>query len=99
MKEKLPWEQRRRLVVDKKLLIYRIWDPFFINSDNHLIYEADVLVLGGGPAGTWAAYTAASLGVKVVLVDKGYCGSSGATAPSGTSLWNVRSDLKKEKKI
>lgn len=64
-------------------------------SDNHLIYEADVLVLGGGPAGTWAAYTAASLGVKVVLVDKGYCGSSGATAPSGTSLWNVRSDLKK----
>ncbi|GCL72885.1 FAD-binding protein [Paenibacillus naphthalenovorans] len=56
-------------------------------------------MLGGGPAGTWAAYTAASLGVKVVLVDKGYCGSSGATAPSGTSLWNVRSDLKKEKKI
>jgi len=51
-------------------------------ADN--IYQADVLVIGGGPAGTWAAFTAAS---KVILVDKGYCGSSGATASAGTSLW------------
>ena len=55
-------------------------------------FESDVLVLGGGPAGTWAAYTAASQGVKVVLADKGYCGSSGATAASGTNLWHVRSE-------
>ncbi|MFC5649314.1 FAD-dependent oxidoreductase [Paenibacillus solisilvae] len=54
--------------------------------------DADVLVIGGGPAGTWAAITAASKGSKVVLVDKGYCGSSGATAPSGTGVWYVKPD-------
>lgn len=54
--------------------------------------EADVLVLGGGPAGTWAAVSAASSGARVVLVDKGYCGSSGATAPSGTGVWYVPPD-------
>ncbi|MBH5317439.1 FAD-binding protein [Paenibacillus sp. GSMTC-2017] len=47
---------------------------------------ADVLVIGGGPAGAWAAWSAASKGAKVVLVDKGYLGSSGATAPGGTNL-------------
>lgn len=51
---------------------------------------ADVLVIGGGPAGTWAALTAAAKGVKVILADKGYCGSSGATAPSGTGVWYVK---------
>ena len=54
--------------------------------------DADVLVIGGGPAGTWAAITAASKGAKVVLVDKGYCGSSGATAPSGTGVWYIKPD-------
>jgi succinate dehydrogenase/fumarate reductase flavoprotein subunit len=51
---------------------------------------ADVLVIGGGPAGTWAAVSAAAKGVKVILADKGYCGSSGATAPSGTGVWYVK---------
>ncbi|MBY3623152.1 FAD-binding protein [Acinetobacter sp. CUI P1] len=46
----------------------------------------DVLVLGGGPAGAWAAWSAASQGAKVVLADKGYLGTSGATAPGGTTL-------------
>ncbi|MBB3110087.1 succinate dehydrogenase/fumarate reductase flavoprotein subunit [Paenibacillus phyllosphaerae] len=53
---------------------------------------ADVLIIGGGPAGTWAALSAAAKGAKVVLVDKGYCGSSGATAPSGTGVWYVKPD-------
>jgi succinate dehydrogenase/fumarate reductase flavoprotein subunit len=55
-------------------------------------YLADVLVLGGGPAGTWAAISAAARlgrGARVLLADKGYCGSSGATAPSGTGVWYV----------
>lgn len=47
---------------------------------------ADVLVIGGGPAGAWAAWSAARHGAKVVLADKGYLGSSGATAPGGTNL-------------
>ncbi|MGC3983719.1 MAG: FAD-binding protein [Pseudorhodoferax sp.] len=50
---------------------------------------ADVLVIGGGPAGTWSAISAAALGARVVLADKGFCGTSGATAPAGTGLWHV----------
>ena len=42
---------------------------------------ADVLVIGGGPAATWAAVAAATAGASVILVDKGYVGTSGATAP------------------
>jgi succinate dehydrogenase/fumarate reductase flavoprotein subunit len=61
-------------------------------SDDTLSLEADVLVLGGGPAGTWAAWAAASQGAKVVLADKGYCGTSGATAPSGVGVWCVPPD-------
>jgi succinate dehydrogenase/fumarate reductase flavoprotein subunit len=58
-------------------------------------YDADVLVIGGGPAGCWAACSAGAAGARVVLVDKGYCGSSGATAPSGTGVWYVQPDAKK----
>lgn len=54
--------------------------------------EADVLVLGGGPAGTWAALTAAQAGARVVLADKGFCGTSGATAASGTQIWYIPPD-------
>ncbi|WP_437680821.1 FAD-dependent oxidoreductase [Sorangium sp. So ce131] len=51
---------------------------------------ADVLVIGGGPAGAWAALGAAASGARsVVLVDKGYCGTSGATAPANTGAWYV----------
>ncbi|MEM5316029.1 FAD-binding protein [Paraburkholderia sp. JHI869] len=52
-------------------------------------HDADVLVIGGGPAGAWAAIGASARGAKVVLVDKGFCGTSGATAPSGTGVWHV----------
>jgi succinate dehydrogenase/fumarate reductase flavoprotein subunit len=51
--------------------------------------DADVLVLGGGPAGTWAAIAAARAGARVVLADKGYCGTSGPTASGGNNLWYV----------
>jgi succinate dehydrogenase/fumarate reductase flavoprotein subunit len=51
--------------------------------------STDVLVVGGGPAGAWAALTAAGAGARVVLVDKGYLGTSGATAPSNTGTWFV----------
>lgn len=54
-----------------------------------LLLTTDVLVLGGGPAGTWAAWRAAEQGARVVLADKGYVGTSGATAPSGTGVWYV----------
>ncbi len=49
----------------------------------------DVLVIGGGLAGTWAAVAAAREGVRVILVDKGYCGTSGVTATAGPGHWWV----------
>ncbi|GBF78472.1 hypothetical protein PA598K_07122 [Paenibacillus sp. 598K] len=55
---------------------------------------ADVLVLGGGPAAAWAAWSAASQGASVVLADKGYLGTSGATAPGGTNLLYLPPDRK-----
>lgn len=53
------------------------------------VIRADVLVVGGGPAAAWAALSAAEAGAKVVLADKGYHGTSGATAPSNTGTWCV----------
>jgi len=58
----------------------------------HEVLDADVLVAGGGPAGTWAAIAAARAGARVVLVDKGRCGTSGATAAAGTGVWYVEPD-------
>ncbi len=57
-----------------------------------LTLDADVLVLGGGPAGTWAALAAAETGARVLLADKGYVGTSGATAPSNTGAWYLPPD-------
>ena len=65
------------------------------NAAGSIQFDADVLVIGGGPAGSWAACSAASAGARVILVDKGYCGSSGATAPSGTGVWYVPPDSAK----
>ncbi|MBC7302256.1 MAG: FAD-binding protein [Nocardia sp.] len=51
--------------------------------------EADVLILGGGPAGLWSAVSAAATGARVVLVDKSRCGSSGPTVYGTTVLWDI----------
>ncbi len=50
------------------------------------VRAADVLVLGGGPAGAWAALTAAERGAKVVLAEKGLLGTGGATAAGNTTV-------------
>ncbi|MHC1739848.1 MAG: FAD-dependent oxidoreductase [Anaerolineaceae bacterium] len=42
-------------------------------------FETDVLVIGGGMAGAFAAIAARAQGLKVTLVDKGVVGRSGAT--------------------
>lgn len=49
----------------------------------------DVLVIGGGPAGAWAAINAAESGARVALADKGRVGSSGATACANTAVVHV----------
>lgn len=58
-------------------------------TTDSLNLTADVLVIGGGPAGTWAAIKAARAGADVILADKGYCGTSGPTASGGTGVWYV----------
>lgn len=60
-----------------------------LSIEDGRVIEADVLVVGGGPAAAWAALSAAEAGAKVVLADKGYHGTSGATAPSNTGTWCV----------
>ncbi|MEH1845379.1 MAG: FAD-binding protein [Nostoc sp.] len=63
-----------------------------LTTDFELDLQTDVLVIGGGPAGTWAAWSAASSGARVVLVDKGYCGTTGCAAASGNGVWYVPPD-------
>ena len=53
----------------------------------HTDLTAGVLVIGGGLAASWAALTAAQQGADVILVDKGYCGTSGVTATAGVGHW------------
>jgi len=56
--------------------------------------ETDVLIIGGGMAAAWAAIAAAQAGVEVVLVDKGFVGSSGVTATAGPGHWWAPPDPK-----
>ena len=60
-----------------------------VSVPDRLALTADVLVIGGGMAGAWAAVSAARSGARVILVDKGYCGTSGVTAAAGPGHWWV----------
>ena len=53
------------------------FDPYDVDID----LTTDVLIIGGGPAGVWAALAAAEKGCDVVVAEKGYLGTSG---PFGT---------------
>ncbi|GGZ30867.1 FAD-dependent oxidoreductase [Asticcacaulis endophyticus] len=53
------------------------------------VYSTDVLVIGGGLAGCWAAVAAVREGVRVILAEKGYVGTSGVTATAGPGHWWV----------
>jgi succinate dehydrogenase/fumarate reductase flavoprotein subunit len=56
------------------------------------VFEADVLIIGGGMAAAWSAIGAAREGAAVILVDKGFVGSSGVTAAAGPGHWWVPPD-------
>ena len=60
--------------------------PYPIRFEEEQEIEADVLVIGGGIAGCWAAISAARKGVKVVLLEKGDTVRSGAGGP-GCDHW------------
>lgn len=50
-----------------------------------VIEEADIIVVGGGPAGVAAATSAAELGNKVILIEKnGFFGGANVSGMSGT---------------
>jgi succinate dehydrogenase/fumarate reductase flavoprotein subunit len=60
--------------------------PYPVDYEKEYEIETDVLVIGGGIAGCWAAISAARKGVKVTLVEKGDTVRSGAGGP-GCDHW------------
>lgn len=46
----------------------------------------DVAIIGGGPAGCLAAWSAHQAGASVILLDKGYVGTSGAMAAGNNTI-------------
>jgi len=65
-----------------------VW-PYPINYEKEHEIETDVLIIGGGIAGCWAAISAARNGVKVALVEKGDTIRSGAGGPGCDHWCNV----------
>lgn len=60
--------------------------PYPIRYDQEQEIDADVLVIGGGIAGCWAAISAARQGLNVVIAEKGDTVRSGAGGP-GCDHW------------
>jgi succinate dehydrogenase/fumarate reductase flavoprotein subunit len=60
--------------------------PYPVRFEQEQEIETDVLVIGGGIAGCWAAISAARQGLKVALVEKGDTVRSGAGGP-GCDHW------------
>lgn len=71
--------------VAQKTGILPLW-PYPIQFDKQQEIETDVLVIGGGISGCWAAISAARSGLKVALVEKGDTIRSGAGGP-GCDHW------------
>ncbi len=60
--------------------------PYPIEYDKEETIKSDVLILGGGIAGCWAAISAARKGLQVVIVEKGATIRSGAGG-AGSDHW------------
>jgi succinate dehydrogenase/fumarate reductase flavoprotein subunit len=60
--------------------------PYPVRYDQEQEIETDVLIIGGGIAGCWAAIGAARSGLKVALVEKGDTIRSGSGGP-GCDHW------------
>jgi len=62
--------------------------PYPVHYGKENEFGCDVLVLGGGIAGCWAAIAAARKGAKVIMVEKGVTRTSGAGG-SGVDHWHA----------
>jgi succinate dehydrogenase/fumarate reductase flavoprotein subunit len=62
--------------------------PYPIRYDKESEIETDVLIIGGGIAGCWAAISAARSGIRVALVEKADTVRSGSGGP-GCDHWCV----------
>jgi succinate dehydrogenase/fumarate reductase flavoprotein subunit len=60
--------------------------PYPVDYGKEKEEESDVLIIGGGIAGCWAAISAARTGLRVTLVEKGDVQRSGAGGP-GCDHW------------
>ncbi len=60
--------------------------PYRVDYDKEREVEADVLVIGGGIAGCWAAITAARNGARVIIAEKANTTRSGSGGP-GCDHW------------
>ncbi|PUA19661.1 FAD-binding protein [Glaciimonas sp. PCH181] len=67
-------------------------NPVSAGGASPLRLDCDVLIIGGGLSAGWAAIGAARAGASVILVDKGYFGTSGVTATAGPGHWWVPPD-------
>jgi succinate dehydrogenase/fumarate reductase flavoprotein subunit len=62
------------------------------SGQHDLEFIADVVVIGGSLAGSWAAIAAAQSEAKVILVEKGYVGASGPIAAGSTGAYFIKPD-------
>jgi succinate dehydrogenase/fumarate reductase flavoprotein subunit len=62
-------------------------------SVEHVV-ETDVLIIGGGIAGLFAAIKPREQGLDVTIVDKGYAGKSGSSIIVVGESWSTYKDLK-----
>jgi succinate dehydrogenase/fumarate reductase flavoprotein subunit len=60
--------------------------PYPLKYDQEQEFDTDVLIIGGGIAGCWAAISAARTGLKVAIVEKGATIRSGSGGP-GCDHW------------
>lgn len=79
------------------------WKQNCIDYDKlSTLFETDLLVCGGGPAGVSAAFNASNLGLNVILIEKyGFCGGSATAGMSATicGLYTSNENAKNLKQI
>jgi succinate dehydrogenase/fumarate reductase flavoprotein subunit len=65
--------------------------PYALAYNTERTYETDVLIIGGGIAGVWAAIAAARTGAKVIILEKAATERSGAGG-GGVDHWQWAAD-------